>query len=151
MRKTRRTSKVGEVVRDALVEVFRSDLKGATLGLASITSVDVSPDLHFARVYISGLKEDETKETVKQLQELRGRIRGFLGKRIHLRYTPELDFKFDETTMRAGRIEEILMQVEAKRRADAAESGEADEPVSPDEPETADEPENDDDNDERES
>ena len=56
-------------------------------------------------------KEDETKEKVKELQNARGRIRGFLGKRIHLRYTPELDFKYDETTMRASRIEELLMEV----------------------------------------
>ncbi|HEY3055134.1 MAG TPA: 30S ribosome-binding factor RbfA [Thermoanaerobaculia bacterium] len=111
MRKTRRTSKVGEVIRDALVDVFRHDLKHMSLGLASITGVDVSPDLHFARVFISGFKEDETREKVKELQDARGRIRGFLGKRIHLRYTPELDFKYDETTMRASRIEELLTQV----------------------------------------
>ncbi|HEV8658644.1 MAG TPA: 30S ribosome-binding factor RbfA [Thermoanaerobaculia bacterium] len=111
MRKTRRTSKVGEVIRDALVDVFRYDLKHISLGLASITGVDVSPDLHFARVFISGFKEDETKAKVKELQSARGRIRGFLGKRIHLRYTPELDFKYDETTMRASRIEELLTQV----------------------------------------
>lgn len=111
MRKTRRTSKVGEVIRDALVDVFRYDLKHISLGLASITGVDVSPDLHFARVFISGFKEDETKAKVEELQSARGRIRGFLGKRIHLRYTPELDFKYDETTMRASRIEELLTQV----------------------------------------
>ncbi|HEX9162507.1 MAG TPA: ribosome-binding factor A, partial [Thermoanaerobaculia bacterium] len=44
------------------------------------------------------------------LQDSRGRIRGFLGKRIHLRYTPELDFKYDETTMRASRIEALLVE-----------------------------------------
>src|SRR5512142_926782 len=110
MRKTRRTSKVGEMIRDALVEVLRSDAK-MNVGLASITGVDVSPDLHFARVFISGFKEDETKAVVKELQDARGRIRGYLGRRIHLRYTPELDFKYDETTMRASRIEEILMKV----------------------------------------
>jgi len=110
MKKTRRTSKVGELVRDALVEVFRHDLK-TDLGFTSITDVEVSPDLHFARVYISGLKEDETRVIVDRLQDLRGRVRKFLGARIRLRYTPELDFQYDETTMRASRIEEILMQV----------------------------------------
>src|SRR5215210_4788580 len=111
MRKTRRTSRVGESVRDALVEVLRFDTKDVALGLSSITEVEVSPDLHFARVYVSGLKEDETRALVKELQERRGRIRGFLGKRIHLRYTPELDFRFDETTMRAGRIEDLLSEI----------------------------------------
>lgn len=114
MRKTRRTSKVGQMIRDALVEVFRFDLKHVNLGLASITDVEISPDLHFARVFISGFKEDETRRVIDELQNARGRIRGFLGKRIRLRYTPELDFKWDETTARAGRIEDLL----AKARDD---------------------------------
>lgn len=108
MRKTRRTSKVGQMIRDALVEVFRFDLNHMNMGLASITDVEISPDLHFARVFISGLKEDETRRVIDELQNARGRIRGFLGKRIRLRFTPELDFKYDETSARAGRIEDLL-------------------------------------------
>ena len=117
MKKTRRTSKVGAMIRDALVEVLRQDLKSAPLGMVSITEVEVSPDLHFARVFISGFKEDETQHVVKQLQEAKARIRGFLGKRIHLRYTPELDFKYDETTMRASRIEALLVEHAPKPEA----------------------------------
>lgn len=123
MRKTRRTSKVGEMIRDTLVQVLRADAK-IDMGLASITGVDVSPDLHFARVFISGFKEDETKNVVKELQGAKGRIRGALGKRIHLRYTPELDFKYDQTTMRASRIEELLMQVKPRNDDDNNDNGE---------------------------
>lgn len=110
MRKTRRTSRVGESIRDALAEVFRHDLKDSRLNLLSITGVDVSPDLHVAHVFISGLNEGETKEAVEQLQEARGRVRHFLGKRIRLRYTPELDFRYDETSLRASRIESLLQE-----------------------------------------
>ncbi|MEK6372064.1 MAG: 30S ribosome-binding factor RbfA [Acidobacteriota bacterium] len=110
MRKTRRTSRVGESVRDALVEVIRFDLKDVTFGLASITEVEVSPDLHFARVYVSGFKEDEARAVVDALQQRRGRIRSYLGKRIRLRYTPELDFRYDDTSARAGRIEALLKE-----------------------------------------
>lgn len=120
MRKTRRTSRVGENVRDALVDVFRNDLKDISLGLASITAVDVSPDLHLARVFISGLKEDETRRAVDALQNARGKVRHFLGKRIRLRYTPELEFKYDETGMRAGRVEDLLADI--KRKENAGES-----------------------------
>jgi ribosome-binding factor A len=102
---------VGENVRDALVEVFRHDLKDARLAMVSIMSVDVSPDLSFARVFLSGLKEDETREIVKDLTTQKGRIRHFLGQRIRLRYTPELDFRFDDTGEKANRIEEILREV----------------------------------------
>jgi ribosome-binding factor A len=114
MRKTRRTSRIGETVRDALVEVFRHDLKDARLTLVSITAVEVSPDLHFARVFISGLNEDETKKIAHDLNGQSGRVRHFLGKRIRLRYTPELDFRYDETTARAGRIEMLLHQIKKK-------------------------------------
>lgn len=120
------------MVRDALVEVLRHDLKAAPLGLVSITDVDVSPDLHFARAYVSGYDEQGTKDKVKELQNAKGRIRGFLGKRIHLRYTPELDFKYDETTMRASRIEALLVEHAPKpeKTDDHDNDNENDEPES---------------------
>jgi ribosome-binding factor A len=114
MRKTRRTSRVGENVRDALVEVFRHDLKDSRLAMVSIMSVDVSPDLSFARVFVSGLNEDETRQIVKDLTAQKGRVRHFLGQRIRLRYTPELDFRFDDTGEKANRIEEILREVKTE-------------------------------------
>jgi ribosome-binding factor A len=114
MKKTRRTSRVGENVRDALVQVLRSDLKGFDLGWSSISEVEVSPDLHYARVYITGLKEEDTKKTVEELRRMAGQARHHLGRRIHLRYTPELDFRYDETAMRALRIETILSEVMPK-------------------------------------
>jgi ribosome-binding factor A len=118
MKKTRRTSRVGENVRDALVEVFRHDLKDVQLGLTSITGVDVSPDLHYARVFMSGFKEDETKQVIDALQNVRGRVRHFLGKRIRLRYTPELDFKYDEAPERGGRIESLLAELNRAKSDD---------------------------------
>ncbi len=110
MKKTRRTAQVGKNLRDALVEVFRHDLKDVDLGLSSITDVEVSPDLHYARVFLSGLEEQQTRETVKALQGVRGKVRHYLGQRIHLRVTPELEFKYDDTTARAGRIEQLLQE-----------------------------------------
>ena len=116
------------MVRDALVEVFRRDLKNVDLGMTSITGVDVSPDLHFARVYVSGLKEDDTRAVVEQLQNARGAARRFLGQRIRLRYTPELDFKFDETSMRAGRIEDLLHEIGGASGSSAGETNDEGEP-----------------------
>lgn len=111
MKKTRRTSRVGENVRDALAEVLRHDLRGFDLGWSSISEVEVSPDLHYARVFITGLKEEDTKAKVEELRKIAGQARHALGKRIHLRYTPELDFRYDETAMRALRVETILREV----------------------------------------
>jgi ribosome-binding factor A len=111
MKKTRRTSRVGENVRDALAQVLRTDLKDVNIGWSSISEVEVSPDLQYARVYMTGLKEEDTKEAVEALRRVAGKVRHLLGNRIHLRYTPELDFRYDETAMRALRVETILREV----------------------------------------
>src|SRR5881275_2486963 len=79
MKNTRRTAQVGKNLRDALVEVFRYDLKDVDLGLASVTEVEVSPDLHYARVFMSGLDEQQTRDVVKALQNVRGKVRHHLG------------------------------------------------------------------------
>lgn len=111
MKKTRRTSRVGENVRDALSEVLRRDISDVQIGWSSISEVEVSPDLHYAKVYMTGLKEEETKADVEVLRKLAPKIRHFLGKRLKLKYTPELDFRYDETAMKALRIETLLRNV----------------------------------------
>ncbi|HEX8170505.1 MAG TPA: 30S ribosome-binding factor RbfA [Thermoanaerobaculia bacterium] len=120
MKKTRRTSRVGENVRDALAEILRLELGELHLGWSSISEVEVSPDLHYARVFMTGLKEEETKADVEALRKAAPRIRHLLGRRIHLRYTPELDFRYDETAMRALRIETILRDVMPAAEAEEA-------------------------------
>jgi ribosome-binding factor A len=111
MKKTRRTTRVGENVRDALVQVLRSDLRDFDLGWNSISEVEVAPDLRYAKVYITGLKEEDAKKTVEELRRVAGQARFALGKRINLRHVPELDFRYDDTAMRALRVETILREV----------------------------------------
>jgi ribosome-binding factor A len=111
MKKTRRTSRVGENVRDALAEVLRHDVTEVQVGWCSISEVEVSPDLHYARVFMTGLKEEDAKKTVEALRKVAGKIRHHLSKRIQLRYTPELDFRYDETAMKALRVETLLREV----------------------------------------
>ena len=110
MKKTRRTSRVGENVRDALAQILRTDVS-VDIGWVSISEVEVSPDLHYARVFMTGLKEEDTKKAVEKLRKIAPQIRHALGKRIQLRYTPELDFRYDETAMRALRVETLLREV----------------------------------------
>jgi len=102
---------VGENVRDALSEVLRRDISDVRIGWSSISEVEVSPDLHYAKVYMTGLKEEDTKADVEMLRKLAPKIRHFLGKRLKLKYTPELDFRYDETAMKALRVETLLRDV----------------------------------------
>ncbi len=124
MKKTRRTSRVGENVRDALVQILRTDIRDFDLGWSSISEVEVAPDLHYARVYITGLKEEDTKKTVEELRRVAGQVRHHLARRINLRYTPELDFRYDETAMRAVRVETLLREVIPPNPENEEEGGE---------------------------
>jgi ribosome-binding factor A len=127
MKKTRRTTRVGENIRDALVQVLRTDVRDFDMGWSSISEVEVAPDLHYAKVYITGLKEEDTQKTVDELRRVAGQARHHLARRLNLRYTPELDFRYDETAMRALRIETILHEVMPKNASaedeEAAEEG----------------------------
>jgi ribosome-binding factor A len=126
MKKTRRTARVSEAVRDALVQVMRSDLRDFDLGWNSISEVEVAPDLRYAKVYITGLKEEDAKKTVAELRDLAGQARYALGKRINLRHVPELDFRYDETAMRALRVETILREVMPANSNEDAEAEDED-------------------------
>ena len=131
MKKTRRTSRVGENVRDALVQILRSDIRDFDFGWSSISEVEVAPDLHYARVYITGLKEEDTKKVVEELRLVAGQARHHLARRLNLRYTPELDFRYDETAMKALRVETLLREVlPPKAEPDEEEPEETDDDVS---------------------
>jgi ribosome-binding factor A len=115
MKKTRRTAQVGDMVRQELSQIIQRDLKDPSLTFVSILDVEVAPDLHFARVFISTLgSQEEGEEMVERLTQLKGRIRQMLGSRIHLRYTPDLEFRLDTTAARAANIERILAEVMPK-------------------------------------
>ena len=135
MRKTRRTSKVGDLIRDILAEAIRRDESiqreiGQPAGAAvGITGVEVSPDLSFARVHVTGLgDEKEIARIVEVLRKHRSRLRSTLASRAKLRVVPELDLRPDITSISATNIESLLM--EAKRR---------DAEIVPDEPEEGEE------------
>jgi ribosome-binding factor A len=129
MKKTRRTTRVGENIRDALIQVLRTDVRDFDMGWSSISEVEVAPDLHYAKVYVTGLKEEDTKATVEELRRLAGQARHHLARRLNLRFTPELDFRYDETAMRALRIESILHEVMPKEPKAEDESQDNNEPA----------------------
>ena len=96
-----------EVVAD---EVER--LKDPGLGFVTITAVDTAPDLRSARVYYSVLGDDDQHEaTQAALGRAAGRIRSVIGRRVRLKYVPELRFEPDAAIEQGLRIEQILREI----------------------------------------
>lgn len=80
--------------------------------MVSITRVDTTSDLRYARVYISVLDKDQEKDVLKGLKSAGGFLRRELGRALQLRYTPELQFIADDSIQHGAHILEILRQVE---------------------------------------
>jgi ribosome-binding factor A len=81
-------------------------------GLVSITEVVTSPDLKYAKVFISGMcDEEEKKETLSVLVSASGFLRNELAGRLRLRHIPELDFRWDDSIEQGAHILELIDQV----------------------------------------
>ncbi len=90
------------------------------IGFVTVTDVEVSIDLRNANVYFSVLgSEEEAEKTMTALKRARKFINLELGKRLEMRYTPELRFVRDQTAQKAQRIEEILDRVQTQPPGDS--------------------------------
>lgn len=106
---------MSETIKEILSEIICQELKDPRIGFVTITSVEMSPDLKNARVWVSVLgEEEEVEESLKALASAKGFIKAELGKRIRLRYMPEINFFYDSTSVVSGRINAILKEIEAK-------------------------------------
>ncbi len=111
-----RTVRLGELLREVLAEEL-DRIDDPRLELVSITSVDVDADLNRAIVYYdSVVGEAGDPEVLEAFGACRVRLQAAVGRQIHARKTPILQFRPDEVIRSAERIDEILR---AERRGDA--------------------------------
>ena len=82
--------------------------------MVSVTKVEATGDLRYAKVYISVLDKDKSKETIKGLKSAAGFMRREIGNRLRLRYTPELVFEEDQSMAYGARMFDLLRSLEVK-------------------------------------
>ena len=104
-----RINRINEEIRKELANLFR-ELKDPRIssGLVSITRVDTTGDLRYARVYVSALDKDSEPQVMKGLKSASGFLRREIGHRLQLRYTPELQFIADDSIAYGAHILEVL-------------------------------------------
>ena len=104
-----RIGRINEEIRQELAELIRN-LKDPRVqqSMVSVTAVETSPDLRYAKVYISVLDKDRTQETLKGLKSAGGWLRRELGARLRLRCTPELVFTEDTSIGYGAHIADLL-------------------------------------------
>jgi ribosome-binding factor A len=123
MAEGKRSEKVADLIQKEISQMLRRTIKDPRIGFVTITRVEVSEDCRSAKVYFSVAGTLEERErSMKGLDSARGYVRRELGKRIRLRYTPEIMFRFDPSIEYAIHIGEVIEQL----KQGAEEDGDSD-------------------------
>lgn len=113
---TRRTRQVGDMLREELTDIIRTDVKDPRVGFFTITRVDIGPDLRNATAMVSVLgTDDEREDTLAALRSASGFIRRQLKPRLRMRQVPEISFVDDRSMEHAQDIASALRELERER------------------------------------
>src|SRR5215212_6026472 len=109
-----RPDRVADQIRAEVSSMIARDLHDPGLGFITITRVQVSPDLHHARVYFTALGDQAARtNSGKALERASSFMRRQIGQRLRLRRAPELAFVFDESIENQDRIAQLLHELDA--------------------------------------
>ncbi|MFB6350555.1 MAG: 30S ribosome-binding factor RbfA [Bradymonadaceae bacterium] len=106
-----RTDRVSQKLHETLAKLVLNEIRDPRLQGLEITDVDISPDLKHAQVYwvlIQEADERKKREATEGLEKAKGYLKREVGGRLDTKYTPDLDFRYDESLERGRRIEELL-------------------------------------------
>ncbi len=115
-----RTDRVSAQLRRELGTLVHEAVREHGLPSVSVSDVEVSRDLAHAKVFVTALQPERSKEAVKALKELSRELRFQLGRAVKMRHVPELHFHYDDSVDRGERIGNLL------RDAPPATDGDAD-------------------------
>ncbi len=116
--KGRRVDRINSLLIEVISEVIRTEVKNPHLPpLITITSVDVSKDLHHAKVYVSVIGDETTKkQALHVLQTAAGFIAFHASKKIVIRFFPELVFYLDDSVEKHMRIDSLISEIQSERK-----------------------------------
>jgi ribosome-binding factor A len=103
-----RPQRLGDLIQRELSELIRLELRDPRVGMLTITSVDVSPDMSHAKVFFTVLDRKDLPQTAEGLARSAGFLRSQLARRISMYTTPELRFVYDESVERGDRLSRLI-------------------------------------------
>ncbi|MDI6781186.1 MAG: 30S ribosome-binding factor RbfA [bacterium] len=106
-----RCDRLNALIKEEVSDIILNHLNDPRIGFVTVTEVKVAHDLHYATIYVSFYGSDK-KEGMEGLTHAIGFIRTELGKRIKMRYTPEIAFKLDTSIESGAHVLEIIDSLE---------------------------------------
>ena len=120
----KRSEKVADLIQKEISQMLVKSIKDPRIGFITITKVTVSEDCRFAKIYFSVAgTEAERENSMRGLDSAKGYVRKELGRRIRLRYTPEIVFQFDPSIEYAIHMEELIHSIHQEKEPDRDEEG----------------------------
>jgi ribosome-binding factor A len=120
----KRSEKVADLIQKEISQMLVKSIKDPRIGFVTITKVSVSEDCRFAKVYFSVVGTlAERERSMKGLDSAKGFVRKELGRRIRLRYTPEILFQFDPSIEYAIHMGELIQSIQQEKEPNGDEEG----------------------------
>lgn len=110
-----RIGRINEEIQRELASLIPNVKDPRVTGMISVTAVETTPDLRYAKAYISVLDKENGERVLKGLRSASGWLRRELGSALRLRYTPELVFQLDDSIDKGAHILELLRSVEGPK------------------------------------
>ncbi|MBI3994782.1 MAG: 30S ribosome-binding factor RbfA [Nitrospirae bacterium] len=114
MAEYKRSERVGDQIRMEIAEILMTKVKDPRIGFVTVTAVEVSDDLRNAKVFVSVLGPDAPR-SFEGLDAARSFIRSELGRRLKLRFVPELSFHEDRTAEEAEKLFKLMDEIKEPR------------------------------------
>lgn len=111
-----RPRKVADLIQREIADLLRHEVRDPRVGLVTLTSVDVAPDLSHAKIFFTLLDSKQKDETTRALQRAAGFLRSQLSHRLTMYTTPELRFVYDESVERGDRLSRLIDSVIPPKR-----------------------------------
>ena len=112
----KRSTRVADAIRNELAILLLNKVRDPKISSVTITRAEVSDDLKYARIFFTVFGEGQSvKEAEKGLQRARGFMRSHLAKTLNMRYTPDLQFRYDKTAEKVKEIETLLQEIAGEK------------------------------------
>jgi len=113
----KRADRVADLVKAELSDILLKQIRDPRIGLLTITDVKMSDDLRSARIYFVQMGKDKLDAELQAgLEKAKGFLKRELGKRLNLRYMPDVFFFYDKSFEYGSRIDKLLMEIHEKDR-----------------------------------
>ena len=115
---TYRVERLNSFLRQEISDIVQRYVKDPRLGsFVSVTSVEITKDMRYAKIFISRYGTDQEKaDTIKALESASGYIRHELGERMKTRRIPELSFRLDNTMEKAAKVLKIIDDISTEEK-----------------------------------